>query len=509
MDVLDKDEPPTFASFSDVFTSRFVRETGCAPQKYEAGVLTVYASAPDDVYIHQRLEFLSGCIVEMIPASDDEVASAYDKYNLDKDKLKGVSEGFKLELALGEADELQFRDLDDVDDSLGAIVNLINTVISTALKKRVSDIHIECYENAIQVKYRIDGVLYPATEELDPAYKSSLSARIKVMAELDIAESRVPQDGRFKLKLGSNFIDFRVSIIPGVFGENIVIRILENDLRRREDKALDLKNMGFSDIQLNVFSRVIKEPHGMVLVTGPTGSGKTTTLYAALNHINDGHTKIITIEDPVEYQLPGIMQIPVNNRKGLTFASGLRSILRHDPDQILVGEIRDLETAEIAVQSALTGHLVLSSVHANSTYDAIIRLQNIGLSINNVLSAVNCVISQRLLRLNCPDCALPAAYTESELLEIGLDIDNLPDARLMESSGCEKCSFTGSSGRTMISEILVVDDDIRQAFLRGEVIPDSVKSKKLVGSENLRKVATKYVLSGTVSLREMDRVTFN
>ena len=492
-----------------VFTATFCRETQCVPAELNERCLTVYSANPMDIFLKQRLEILLGCSVDMRPAGDQEISDAFKKYSSKQDKLKGVSEGFKLEIAIGEGEEQRFQGLEELGDSGGPIVTLINTIISTALKKRVSDIHIECYEKSVKVKYRIDGVLYPATEDLDPVHKAALASRLKVMAELDIAETRVPQDGRFKLRLGARYIDFRLSVVPSLFGENIVIRILDNQGARDARSALSIDDMGFSGEQRNVFIKAINEPHGMVLITGPTGSGKTTTLYAAIAEINNGMQKIVTIEDPVEYQLDGIMQIPVNAKKGLTFASGLRSILRHDPDRILVGEIRDKETADIAIQSALTGHLVFSSVHANNAIDVLARLQNIGVGIGNCLSAINCIVSQRLLRLNCTHCARRVTYDNAVLESSGLALSADQAPMLMRGQGCDNCAMTGYSGRTMICEMLMVTDAVRENLLESGISAELLRKMELVGNTSLRLAALQKVHEGRVSLEEANRVTFN
>ena len=293
------------------------------------------------------------------------------------------------------------------------------------MQRRASDIHIETRDREVVIKYRIDGVLYQAMEPIDKKFHSTIISRIKVMSELDISEKRIPQDGRFKLRIKGRTVDFRVSIMPSVHGEDAVIRILDKESMGEEFRQLSLDICGFARRELKRVRRLIKEPYGMVLVTGPTGSGKTTTLYAALSEIRNEEDKIITIEDPVEYQLPGITQIPVNEKKGLTFARGLRSILRHDPDKIMVGEIRDEETAQIAVQSALTGHLVFTTVHANNVVDVLGRFLNMGIEPYNFVSAMNCILAQRLVRLVCPSCKRKVVPSKQLLEESGFDPDQI------------------------------------------------------------------------------------
>jgi type IV pilus assembly protein PilB len=488
----------------DVFTSRYAKENGCAPLTFESGSLTVLAVSPSDIYLRRHLESVLQCRVDLKQGSKEEVNEAFTRFQSSVDQLAGISESFRSEqYANAELDE-------EVDDeSTGPIVRLINTIIKTALKKRVSDIHIECQAKSVFIKYRIDGVLYDATEELDATYKLSLVSRLKVMAELDITETRVPQDGRFKMAIGSMQVDFRISVIPSLYGENIVVRVLDNTYQRSKNRALTLNDMGFNPTQMEAFVRAISEPHGMVLITGPTGSGKTTTLYAAIDHINTGYQKIITIEDPVEYQLDGIMQIPVNNAKGLTFAKGLRSILRHDPDKILVGEIRDKETAEIALQSALTGHLVFSSVHANSAQDVLIRLSNIGVNLSNCLSALNCVVSQRLLRRVCEHCAVEVTYSEEELKTADLSPAELESANFKAGIGCEKCSDTGYHGRIMVCEVLMVQEFVQKARSEERDELSALSRNPVVNGITLRRAAVAALIRGDVTLDEVNRVTFN
>lgn len=496
------------ADVYSAFTADLVKEINALPLNIERGVLNVLCQEPHDIFLQHRLEKLVGMQVVLHEGDLNDIEKRLANFHEKYDQLEGMSEEFKLEIVVDDGKNEVYRNLSDGSESDGPIVKLINTIISTALKKRVSDIHIECHEYAVKVKYRIDGVLYPATEDLDKAFHSSLISRLKVMTELDIAERRVPQDGRFKLRIAKRDIDFRLSVIPSLFGENVVIRVLDNLMVSEKISDMSLDLMGMDGLQLSTFKKAINEPHGMVLVTGPTGSGKTTTLYAAINAVNDGQQKIITIEDPVEYHLDGVMQIPVNVKKGLTFAKGLRSILRHDPDKILVGEIRDGETAEIAIQSALTGHLVFSSVHANNAYDVLARLQNIGASLSNCLSALNCIVSQRLVRLNCKHCIEPIIYESNYLDVSGIsgDLRNIP---FYKSRGCAECAQTGFSGRQMICEILLVTEEFRKWVFDGSSINELVGKANLVGSQDLRQSALKLVMSGHTCLEEINRVTFS
>ncbi|MGH8720926.1 MAG: GspE/PulE family protein, partial [Burkholderiales bacterium] len=391
---------------------------GALPCGLNGSSLEVAVADPYDLTLPERLEQLTGLRVELRLASRDAIQAALKRSQGSSEVLKGMSEDFRLvmvkETAEGQEETVSLEKLDDVSSP---VVRLINTLLLDALAKRASDIHIETYEGGIAVKYRIDGVLYPAMETLDRRHHGAFVSRLKVMAELDIAEKRVPQDGRFKLRLGARDIDFRLSIIPSVFGEDVVVRILDKSSITQGLRSLRLESLGMAAEVLKKFRRAVREPYGMVLITGPTGSGKTTTLYAALSELNAGEEKMITIEDPVEYQLEGIVQIPVNEKKGLTFARGLRSILRHDPDKIMVGEIRDAETAQIAVQSALTGHLVFTTVHANNAFDVVGRFAHMGVDVYSFVSALNCVMAQRLVRLVCTACRREARADEP-LLEL-------------------------------------------------------------------------------------------
>ncbi|MBK5257978.1 MAG: type II/IV secretion system protein, partial [Thermoanaerobaculia bacterium] len=377
-----------------------------------------------------------------------------------------------------------------------------------AIQRRASDIHIETRDNEVVVKYRIDGVLYEALDPIDKRHHSTIISRIKVMSELDIAEKRIPQDGRFKLRITGRTIDFRVSIIPSAHGEDAVIRILDKESMNSEFKNLRLDVLGFDDEMLTKFRKFIKEPYGMVLVTGPTGSGKTTTLYAALSEIQSTEDKIITIEDPVEYQLRGITQIPVNEKKGLTFARGLRAILRHDPDKIMVGEIRDEETAAIAVQSALTGHLVFTTVHANNVVDVLGRFLNMKVDLYNFVSALNCVLAQRLVRRLCENCTHQVTYPDSFLVESGLNVAEFRGKKFFEGQGCLECNGTGFHGRLAISELLDLSDHIRTMIIDRRPASEIKKAAKDEGMQFLRESALQKVMEGKTTLREINKVTF-
>lgn len=394
------------------------------------------------------------------------------------------------------------------DEELSPIIKLVDTVVLNALERRASDIHIETRDSDVVVKYRIDGALYRAADPIDIAHHQTIIQRIKVMSELDIAERRVPQDGRFRMRIRGRKIDFRVSIMPAIHGENCVIRILDKEQINESFRELNLDVVGFAAHDIKKFRKFISEPYGMVLVTGPTGSGKTTTLYGALNEIKNDEDKIITIEDPVEYQLQGITQIPVNEKKGLTFARGLRSILRHDPDKIMVGEIRDSETAQIAIQSALTGHLVFTTVHANNVIDVIGRFLNMGVEPYNFVSSLNCVLAQRLVRMLCNNCRRGHHPSDLELSESGLNAEKHGGYDYYSSVGCEVCNFTGYRGRTAIHELLDVTDHIREIILERRPGSEVRRAAHAEGLTSLRESALAKAFAGVTTLHEINRVTF-
>ncbi len=398
--------------------------------------------------------------------------------------------------------------LKSIHEDSNPTIKLVNSTLYDALKSKASDIHLESNANGLSIKYRIDGVIAQmgAVQGLDKADQAI--SRIKVMAQLDIAERRIPQDGRFKVNIQQREVDFRVSIMPSVFGEDAVLRVLDRKSLSDEAKGLSLQSLGFDDDIIKKMRRLANEPYGMVLVTGPTGSGKTTSLYAAITEANSGHEKIITIEDPVEYQLPEVLQIPVNEKKGLTFARGLRSILRHDPDKIMVGEIRDPETAQIAVQAALTGHLVFTTVHANSVLDVIGRFMHMGVDPYNFVAAMNGIVAQRLIRMNCPHCAAP--YTPSaELLEFsGLTAKEAKKMDFKAGKGCGHCRGTGFLGRKAVAEMLVLNDELREMIVAREPLRSLKAAAKRAGLQSIRESALAVVAQGRTTLEEINRVTF-
>ena len=427
---------------------------------------------------------------------------------MQEDKLKALDESHFTWASESQRDaSIEDLSLSSIASDTSPAVRVVNSTIYDAMATGASDIHFETLSNGLQVKYRVDGVLLNASRISDRNLAERVVSRIKVMSELDISERRIPQDGRFKLSVRSHETDFRVSVMPSVHGEDVVIRVLDKRGLTDGLESLRLERLGFDEQSLRHIRRLASEPYGMLLVTGPTGSGKTTTLYAALSEINSGLEKIITIEDPVEYQLQGILQIPVNEKKGLTFARGLRSILRHDPDKILVGEIRDSETAEIAVQSALTGHLVFTSVHANNVFDVIGRFQHMGVDPHSFVAALNGIVAQRLIRTNCSSCSTITDYSEIDLLSLGLKKESDRDPRMMRGQGCGQCRGTGYRGRVAISEILIIDDELRELIVERSSIRELKATASEKGTRLLRQSAVDLFLSGRTTVEEVNRVT--
>jgi len=478
------------------------------PERRENGHIVVVVGDPTDVLRLDELELMLGSPIKVKVSAPDAIRDKLQKSESTQRVLDEATEGFRMQLVGEDDDGETTLTLDSITQQESSpIIKLVDSIVFNAIQRRASDIHIETRDNEVVVKYRIDGVLYQALEPIDKKYHSTIISRIKVMSELDIAEKRVPQDGRFKLRITGRTIDFRVSVMPTVHGEDSVIRILDKESANKEFKNLRLDILGFDDDMLVKFRKFIKEPYGMVLVTGPTGSGKTTTLYAALSEIQNPDDKIITIEDPVEYLLRGITQIPVNEKKGLTFARGLRAILRHDPDKIMVGEIRDEETAQIAVQSALTGHLVFTTVHANNVVDVLGRFLNMKVELYNFVSALNCVLAQRLVRKICTHCKHEVNYPDSLLEESGLPL-SFSNNQFFEGSGCLECNGTGFHGRLAIAELLDLSDEVRGMILEKRPASEIKRAAKEEGMIFLREVAVKKVLEGKTTLREINKVTF-
>ncbi|MDH4196808.1 MAG: GspE/PulE family protein [Candidatus Aminicenantes bacterium] len=491
------------------FPVEFLHRLNFVPLADEGTEVAVAVADPSDLAAVDAIESFLGRKVKVFAASRRAIQEALRRSETALQVLRDATEGFITQVVEKESGEQEdVISLEKLADQDGSIIKLVNTIIFTAVQKRASDVHIESKDDNVRIKYRIDGILGEAMEPIDKKFQSPIISRIKVMSDLDIAERRVPQDGRFRLKIKDKTIDFRVSIMPCIYGEDAVVRILDKEMITEAIAELRLDLLGFSEEIQRRFRKYITQPYGMVLVTGPTGSGKTTTLYAALTEIKSPEDKIVTIEDPVEYQIEGITQIPVNEKKGLTFARGLRSILRHDPDKIMVGEIRDPETAQIAIQSALTGHLVFTTVHANNVFDVIGRFLHMQVDPYSFISALNCILAQRLVRVLCVKCKQRVSYDDAQLLESGLDPARYRERVFYEPQGCAECGGTGYRGRTAIAELLELSDAIRELILEKKPLSEVKKRAKAEGMVFLRGVGLDKVLQGTTSLRDLNKVTF-
>ena len=480
------------------------------PLELQNNVLAIAAADPGQVQMSDELPLLLGKKLLIRVATARQIGDLLKRTEQSQRVLEQATEAFTLQTSKQEeeGDETISGDRLTRDSTASPVVRLVETIIFTALERRASDIHIEARDSEVAVKYRIDGVLQHAMQPIAKEWHSTVLSRIKVLSELDIAERRVPQDGRFRVKYKGRFIDLRVSIMPASHGEDAVLRVLDKETLSEKFQSLTLDVVGFSADETRRFRRYIREPYGMVLVTGPTGSGKTTTLYAAINEIKTDEDKIVTIEDPVEYQLRGITQIPVNEKKGLTFARGLRSILRHDPDKIMVGEIRDQETAQIAIQSALTGHLVFTTVHANNVTDVIGRFINMGVEPYNFVSALNCIMAQRLVRVICTNCKKPKRYSPEELKEAGLDPAVWGNVTFAEGAGCLECSGTGYHGRTAICELLDLTDRIREMIVDRRPTSEIKRVACEEGMITLRESGLAKIRAGLTTVKEINKVTF-
>jgi len=476
------------------------------------GKLAIAIADPSQLMMIDEISLLLGKRIVTKVATLGQISEILKKTEQSKRVLEDASEVFTLNVVREEegTDESISIDKLTAQGDMSPIIRLVDTTIFTALQRRASDIHIETRDDSVVIKFRIDGVLTQAMNPIAKEHHSTIISRIKVMSELDISERRVPQDGRFRVKYGQpeRPIDFRVSIMPSIHGEDAVLRVLDKESMSEKFRSLTLDVVGFDEEDLRKFRRYINEPYGMVLVTGPTGSGKTTTLYAAVNEIKTEEDKIITIEDPVEYQIRGITQIPVNEKKGLTFARGLRSILRHDPDKIMVGEIRDTETAQIAIQSALTGHLVFTTVHANNVVDVLGRFLNMGVEPYNFVSALNCILAQRLVRLICNSCRTVVHYPPDVLEASGLDPEQWSKVPFYEGQGCIECAGTGFRGRTAIHELLDLSDRIREMILAKKPTSEIRRAAREEGMRFLRESALDKVRLGLTTLKEINKVTF-
>ena len=478
------------------------------PRRRTGGALEIIVSDPTDLPMIDELALLLGATVTATVGTPSAIESILTRSESSQRVLDEATESFQLQILREEDAAEESLTVERLTSDISPVIKLVDSMIYTAIQRRASDVHVETQDDALHVKYRIDGVLQAAMRPIDKQFHSAVLSRIKVMAELDIAEKRVPQDGRFKLRMPGKTIDFRVSIMPSIHGEDAVIRILDKESISEQFRELRLDILGFPADELRRFRRAIAEPYGMVLVTGPTGSGKTTTLYGALAEISSSEDKIVTIEDPVEYQLKGITQIPINERKGLTFARGLRSILRHDPDKIMVGEIRDPETAQIAIQSALTGHLVFTTVHANNVIDVLGRFLNMGVEAYQFVSSLNCVLAQRLVRTICRDCRHPVTIPEEELREAKIDPAVAAVHTFYEGGGCIECGGTGYRGRTAICELLDLSDRIRELILGQRPTSEIKQAARDAGMRFLRESAVEQVLQGRTTLHEINKVTF-
>ncbi len=497
-------DPDLFRSIPVEWMLRY----GFVPESKTDRAMTVICADPADVVRLDELELLVGLPLRVKVGSRAVINDILQKSESSQRVLDEATEDFRMQLVSEDEEGEETLTMDRITQDSSPIIKLVDSVVFNAIQRRASDIHIETQENVVLIKYRIDGVLYQAMDPIDKRHHGTIISRIKVMSELDIAEKRVPQDGRFKLRVRGRTIDFRVSIMPTVHGEDSVIRILDKESANAEFKSLNLEVVGFDAETKKKLRKFIREPYGMVLVTGPTGSGKTTTLYACLSEIQSVEDKIVTIEDPVEYQLRGITQIPVNEKKGLTFARGLRSILRHDPDKIMVGEIRDEETAQIAVQSALTGHLVFTTVHANNVVDVLGRFLNMKVELYNFVSALNCVLAQRLVRRICTHCKEKTAVGAEVLREAGLDPGVVGAQAFYEGRGCLECNGTGFHGRMAIAELLDLSDRIRGLILERRPAAEIKRAAKEEGMIFLREAALAKVFEGSTTLKEINKVTF-
>ena len=465
------------------------------------GRLALLADRKLEPLLLQRVELRFKRSVAWCACPSEELDEALGAGEVGFRALQDLGEGFADEQDAESAQELSALQL---AEQASPVVRLLDATLYDALQDGASDIHFETQLRGLKIRYRVDGVMLDIKQLDGVQAAEQLVSRLKVMAELDIGERRLPQDGRFKLRMQGREIDFRLSIMPSVFGEDAVVRVLDR-AQIQAQGALTLDALGFDADAREQIRALARQPHGMLLVTGPTGSGKTTTLYAAITEVNTGRDKIITIEDPVEYQLPGVVQIPVNEKKGLSFARGLRSVLRHDPDRVMVGEIRDSETAQIAVQAALTGHLVFSTVHANNAFDVVGRFMHMGLDLYNVVAALNGVLAQRLMRINCSHCLKPLACTPAALQAHGLAAD--AGQRLLHGVGCSHCRGTGYKGRRAVSELLWLDDELRDLIASRAPMSRIKEAARAKGMRSLRDAAVALVMRGDSTLEELERVT--
>lgn len=489
----------------DILPLREATQLQCVVLRKKSGELICALTDPTRSSLFSKINSLAGQPVEWYLAHPADLRVYLGRYEEQLHALDSFTDDQTPHTTIQNIEEISLQSL---GDDVSPVIRLVNSTLYDSIKSGASDIHLEGHSRGMAIKYRIDGVLSLAGEVPDIAMSEQVISRVKVLSELDIAERRVPQDGRFKARVRGRDVDFRVSIMPSVFGEDAVIRILDKEALIGQMNNLSLDSLGFDADAMQVIRKLAAEPYGMLLVTGPTGSGKTTTLYAAVSEINTGEDKIITIEDPVEYHLQGVLQIPVNEKKGLTFARGLRSILRHDPDKIMVGEIRDSDTAEIAVQSALTGHLVLTTVHANNVFDVVGRFMHMGVDPYSFVSALNGIIAQRLVRINCPACAQAVTPSAELLAASGISPEQAKDYNFMEGKGCGQCRGTGYKGRKAIAEYMVLTDELRELIVARNSIRELKAAALRSGTRSLRQAALNAVRNGQTTLQEINRGTF-
>jgi general secretion pathway protein E len=506
-DVLSMRELDAYAADFTLLPYAEAAQRGCVALRDAAGRLTLLFADPFDAELAAWADARFAESFDWRLAHHGDLAAFLARHEDSLSALDAVAQGAARDaqaLTL-EGEDLSLRAI-GADDS--DVVRLVRSTLRDALKLGASDIHLESVAGGLAIKFRVDGMLSQVKTVNDPEQAEQAISRIKVLSELDITERRVPQDGRFRALDHGREVDFRVSIMPSIHGEDAVLRVLDKEALKARVQVLNFENLGFGGEVLKTLRRLSGEPYGMLLVTGPTGSGKTTTLYAAISEINRGTDKIVTIEDPVEYQLAGVLQIPVNEKKGLTFAKGLRSILRHDPDKIMVGEIRDPETANIAVQSALTGHLVFTTVHANNVYDVIGRFMHMNVDLYGFVSALNAILAQRLVRLTCAECAQPAAPTQELLRDSGIAAAEAGAYLFRAGRGCRACRGTGYHGRTAVPELLVLTDEIRELVATRAPIRAIKEAARRNGTRSLREAALDLVREGRSTLEEINRVTF-
>jgi general secretion pathway protein E len=501
LDYLPLAKFPTDPPLTIGIPTKFMEEYRLFPLKLSDGILSVAMANPLDLYAIDALKLRTDCRIKVYVSKESEVLEAVERYfGSGSSTMERIIE----DIPEGELHYLQTEDNEDIDHlrdmaQEAPVIRLVNLIISKAIESKASDIHIEAFENQLKVRYRIDGVLYD-TESPPKRLQAAIISRIKIMAEMNIAERRLPQDGRVRLRVMGKKVDLRVSTIPTIYGESVVMRILD-----RSSIMLDLDDLGFPPHSKKQFEALIRKPHGIILVTGPTGSGKTTTLYAALDKINSPDKKIITVEDPIEYQLTGVNQIQVKPKIGLTFASGLRSIVRQDPDIMMVGEIRDLETAEIAIQSALTGHLVFSTLHTNDAPGAITRLLDMGVEHYLASSCLEGILAQRLVRVVCRSCGQELEPDQQTLRLMGRD--NINGLKICKGKGCKECNFTGYRGRVGIFELLIINDEIRQMILE-KTSTNVIRQRAIaLGMTTLREDGWDKVRQKITSVEEVLRVT--